>query len=284
MYKARSFSGLRARPLVVSTRKLLSSNLLGKFSYSFADKIQFFKMPAFIRGQSKQTLFLNVVKLFIPALFVEAYTDYALKAKTRDMFSYRNWYLRFSDEDESNLIMPTYSFNVEDDAFGWYARELELFTTFSKLTPYFRHRQLFNFQYGFKNIIGDFAFLSKEINYHSLFEHDYPDKDAPFFESEDDFISIPKATIFDTVSAADEEEFVEEDDIDYADQLIFEDGFLHADTEMVQFNGEDFEELMLDDGLIDQKKLKARAGEFRDFDLELDEAREDVFDMFTTQY
>ena len=95
----------------------------------------------------------------------------------------------------------------------------------------FRKKQLFNFNFGNVNLVGDSAFASLAPNYHARFEHDYPDEAAPFFEAED---SIQKWSpmSFDRVTPADEEEFVEEDDVEYSGEFLFEDGFLHSDVEV----------------------------------------------------
>lgn len=95
----------------------------------------------------------------------------------------------------------------------------------------FRKKQLFNFNFGKISLLGDAAFMSLAPNYHARFEHDYPDDAAPFFESEDTACNTGQS-IFDRVTPADEEEFVEEEDVEYAGEFLFEDGFLHSDTEV----------------------------------------------------
>lgn len=82
----------------------------------------------------------------------------------------------------------------------------------------FRKKQLFNFNFGKVNLVGDNAFALLTPNYHARFEHDYPDEAAPFFESEDSIQKLSQ-TRFDTVTPADEEEFVEEDDIEYSGEF-----------------------------------------------------------------
>lgn len=95
----------------------------------------------------------------------------------------------------------------------------------------FRKKQLFNFNFGDVNLIGDSAFAGLASNYHARFEHDYPDEAAPFFEGEDSIQKLSQ-TNFDHVTPADEEEFIEEDDVEYSGELLFEDGFLHSDMEV----------------------------------------------------
>lgn len=271
-------------------------SMKGSFStiFSFLPR-SFFKANP-VRSRSEWVNFIWS-KVFSLRDSMTTYDDYRLIKTVKKFFPSSDWDWRLAmvdDEEElDNIIDPKTPFFSEENALSWYARELELFSTSNllSLAPLKRTR---NFNYGFKNFLGDFTFLRKQTNYHSFFDSLYPDLRAPYFEMEDDFEEDTYQSSFDTIPELDVIEYEEptefddevEEEEDQDDFLLFEDSFLYNEDEFLSlYNDEDYDELMDEEEfvLLSKKgqRISAEALKFEEFDIEGDEMREDIFDIFS---
>jgi hypothetical protein len=146
------------------------------------------------------------------------------------------------------------------------------------------------------NLVGNYAFFRKQINYNAVLVHEELDTDNHPFDAEDSIegVSFPTDNQYvvlpegeDEVEEPDEEDpQFEEESEDFYKEFLFEDGFLHIDQESVDtLLPEDevsVDELMSEETLIDTKTIQFPEDE-EVYATEEEEWREDVMDIFLTQ-